>query len=232
MERLAERDRLLERERGPLGRVRARDLDVPAGVVLCQVLLHGEVHHLAHDRVELVDAALRHAVLLAQVRVDHVEQRQVAHEHAREPALHLLELALVGLVRERGEVLEELALLVPPPPELGHRHLVGVGEPALQLATVVLERPPRVRLGAVDRPLRGPDVLPRGGVLPQMVPDPVDFAPLDLLDLAAARDLRHGRPLLLRVPRGPWCGRGAARPCPSGPLGAPPRRELYQGGIC
>lgn len=181
--------------------------------MLCQVLLHGEVHHLAHDRVELVDAALRHAVLLAQVRVGHVEQRQrqVAHEHAREPALHLLELALVGLVRERGEALEELALLVPPPPELGHRHLVGVGEPALQLAAVVLERPPRVRLGAVDRPLRGPDVLPRGGVLPQMVPDPVDLAPLDLLDLAAVRDLRHGRPLLLRVPRGP-VRRGPSEP--------------------
>ena len=46
VERLTERDRLLERERGPLGRARARDLDVAAGVVLGQVLLHGEVYHL------------------------------------------------------------------------------------------------------------------------------------------------------------------------------------------
>lgn len=209
-ERLAQRYGLVERERRALGGARARHVNVAARVVLDEALLDGEVHDLAEDGVELVDAALRHAVVLAHARVEHVEQREreVRHEDPAEPALDLLELALVGRVREGREVLEELALLVPPPPELGHRQVLGVREPLLELAPVLLERPPRVRLRPVHRPLGGPQVPAGLGVPPEVVPDAVDLAALDLLDLAVARHLRHGRlPCALG---GPWCGRGAA----------------------
>ncbi len=166
---------------------------VLAGVRSYELVRGGRVHDERQRPVELVDAALG-CPLRREERVVGAQdllESEAFKKRLSEELLDLSDLQLVIPERERRVPAGVRALLVPCARVRSDGELLGVLYPAFELGAVRLQRAARIRLGAVDRPLGGPDVAPRLGVSAEVVPDSVHPALGDLFDLVRADD-SHG----------------------------------------